>query len=493
LGCTHLNGNDEPGFINNEENSYHVVRGEYLDDTTVIDGFTINGGHADAVFPDQSGAGFLDPGSATISNCILRANWADGFGGAVYTNRHRNFENCIFAHNYAGGQGGGVYETSGGPAMTNCTFYANGAGLSAGAVRTTGGTVTSCIAWGNLPDQINGGHVYYSDIEGGWSGTGSDNIDSDPEFFDPDGPDDVPGTEDDDFRLYASSPCIEMGDTSVVIEPTDLAGNPRLLDADGDETADVDMGAYEFTCRRVDAPEPDPLVVDLGFGTRNRYLSFHPLDPDPQTGMRISVRSTTMTQNPDFTCTLDPGERWWLTEPVAVTESAGSDIPDPPPSLWTSVPTCSPYYGDWTPYDIVHAYGPAVFAGTVYDVQTIHELCDPGAGGTFDESHFSRPLTISTSAHGDVVGDCGVRPCSPPQGVADMDDVTAIVEKFQNEPIASQKARTDIAPDDFAGRIPNRKVDFVDIGAAVDAFMGFPYPFANPCDPENREDDLCSF
>ena len=41
-----LNGDDEPGFINNYENSYHVVTSDRVGPTAVLDGFTITGGMA---------------------------------------------------------------------------------------------------------------------------------------------------------------------------------------------------------------------------------------------------------------------------------------------------------------------------------------------------------------------------------------------------------------------------------------------------------------
>ncbi len=52
----------------------------------------------------------------------------------------------------------------------------------------------------------------------------------------------MPGTEDDDLRLLAASPCIEAGDPGLVIEfgETDLDGHPRVMGCR------VDMGAYEF-------------------------------------------------------------------------------------------------------------------------------------------------------------------------------------------------------------------------------------------------------
>jgi hypothetical protein len=85
-------------------------------------------------------------------------------------------------------RGGGMYyDGSPMPAVNQCTFAGNtGQG---GAVYVHSGSLMlhNCIVWGNQPDEIYvlGGSVgvTYSDIKGGWPGTG--NIDADPCFADP--------------------------------------------------------------------------------------------------------------------------------------------------------------------------------------------------------------------------------------------------------------------------------------------------------------------
>ena len=69
------------------------------------------------------------------------------------------------------------------------------------------------------------------------------NIDADPLFVDADGPDDIPGTEDDDLRLSAGSPCINTGDPDFVPEPdeTDIDGDARVIGPG------VDIGADEVS------------------------------------------------------------------------------------------------------------------------------------------------------------------------------------------------------------------------------------------------------
>ena len=100
------------------------------------------------------------------------------------------------------------------------------------------------------------------------------------------------------------------------------------------------------------------------------------------------------------------------------------------------------------------------------------------------ESSFSTPLELTTSLWGDVAdvfNGCTILPSgyqdcwAPPDGDADFDDITAVVDKFRNLPGALMKPRADLAP-----KAPDRLIDFVDIPWAVDAFRGLPYPFDGP-------------
>jgi len=94
------------------------------------------------------------------------------------------------------------------------------------------------------------------DAGSGWTGGGTGNIDADPLFVDADGPDDIPGTEDDDLRLLPGSPCIDAGDNTAV--PADTAD----LDGDGDTTEPVPLD-LDGNPRIMD----DPSTVDTGNGT----------------------------------------------------------------------------------------------------------------------------------------------------------------------------------------------------------------------------------
>ena len=107
-------------------------------------------------------------------------------------------------------------------------------------------TITNSIMWNSAlnlqsdPPCPTCFTVTYSDIEGGWTGTG--NIDADPLF--------VGGG---DYRLQVDSPGIDAG-TNIGVPDHDLDQNPRPQDGDGDGTATVDMGAYEFGLYRIYLP-----------------------------------------------------------------------------------------------------------------------------------------------------------------------------------------------------------------------------------------------
>jgi hypothetical protein len=225
-----------------------------------------------------------------------------------------------------------------------------------------------------------------------------------------------------------------------------------------------------YMCPWSDAPQPDPDVPDIGYGTKNRYLSFQGTNPG---GQPEAMRVRFADLPPPFDTY--NGQTMWVGEPFPVSEAAGN--PNVlPPNFTAARLQCEPHFMDWSSLGVVHVLGPEIVPNATYDIQAIQPDCAATMCFDMGEDVFSLPLTVSTSRWGDLVG---VAPIAgvwdPPQGVVDFVDLSALVDKFTNSPGAPSKTRTDLAYD-----TPDRKVDFVDISHAVGAFRGDPYPFAGP-------------
>jgi hypothetical protein len=181
-----LNGDDEPNFINNAENSYNVAHIIWTNGTTILDGFTIVSGDANnpGLFRTSRGGGLCNEGggdvtlkdctfisnrsfrgggvfiqystSSSIVNCVFANNSVqygaggscDGKGGGIYLNEVKNIliDNCFFYRNrliYAGGAAIGLYYSS--PTIINCRFVENSI-----SDRGYGGAIY-CFSFGGWP------------------------------------------------------------------------------------------------------------------------------------------------------------------------------------------------------------------------------------------------------------------------------------------------------------------------------------------------------
>jgi predicted outer membrane repeat protein len=212
------------------------------------------------------GAGVcITQGSLTLIDCLILGNSAASRGGGVYVGSDTAslaMINCVLSGNFAA-SGGGL-ATRGLTTVSGCAFSGNSASSSGGGIYNFRAfsdlAVVNSILWGNSDAggmdesaQIhvaNGTTTITSNCIQGWSTPGVDgNIDLDPQFVNALGGDGTAGTLDDDLRLLDVSPCIDAGDNAAVPPgvTADLDGKQRIIDGDGDGTADVDMGAYEFS------------------------------------------------------------------------------------------------------------------------------------------------------------------------------------------------------------------------------------------------------
>ena len=213
------------------------------------------------------GAIWNSEGQLTLVNCTLSGNRSDYSGGAVVNGWSGilNAVNCCLHANYAKVQAGAIDNGFGGKAtLWNCTLADNrqdgtlGAIVCGPALNQTASelTIANSILWDGGNEISNQGKsvitVGRTNIQGGWAGTG--NLNANPLFVLPAGLDGVAGTEDDNLRLGAGSPCAGRGDNALL--PGDFAdldgdGNlkeplPLDLDLQARVTGTaVDIGAYE--------------------------------------------------------------------------------------------------------------------------------------------------------------------------------------------------------------------------------------------------------
>ena len=164
-------------------------------------------------------------GDVTVTNSTFTGNTATSGGGISTNDSNTTISNCSFSVNYAFSLGGAAYfSVCNGcpqPVVNNSVFWGDDAmynGEGAGSYE---------IWLGGWADPV----MNYSNIQGGGF-AGIANIDADPLFIDADGPDDIPGTEDDNLRLSAGSPVIDAGDCTAVPVGvmTDRDGNARFVD-----------------------------------------------------------------------------------------------------------------------------------------------------------------------------------------------------------------------------------------------------------------------
>jgi len=226
------------------------------------------------------GAMYFGKGSAggwhcRISRSVFRENRSTKSGGAIGMYDYWDWNpvglevlQSVFWGNQTGGgtyRGGAISIASHGSGLyvVNSTFNTNKCGTTGGAIwlgnaavgpLRTQALVENSIVWGNSPAQ----NIAYEPANiisvsvrtsclteaGSWPSGG--NLNADPMFVDK-----VGGN----LRLQSGSPCIDRGNNYADYHPavpgyqllptTDLDGNWRIVDGNGDHVPIVDMGAYE--------------------------------------------------------------------------------------------------------------------------------------------------------------------------------------------------------------------------------------------------------
>jgi hypothetical protein len=124
------------GAAGDGDNAFHVVKGGGTDGTARLDGFTITGGHADGIFPNNSGAGiYVYHGKPALANLVVSANAASYLGGGMFNDGSSPAMTHVTFRSNTAPNGGGMYNLSASsPSLTNMVFNDNAASDLGGAM-----------------------------------------------------------------------------------------------------------------------------------------------------------------------------------------------------------------------------------------------------------------------------------------------------------------------------------------------------------------------
>lgn len=214
------------------------------------------------------GIGMNSAGTPLIARNVIRGNFADNLGGgigAINDSRPVVVDNLIHGNTSSTGGGIGVTVPSGaGGTWVNNTI-ADNVGQWSGSEIFTQGFVENLLFVNNIvrgssgPSAVNCDSAYTATpptftsndlfatvgtlLLGSCANAlaGGGNISADPKFL-------REGRRP-SYRLAAGSPAIDAGMPTSLAGSTDAAGRPRVVDGNGDGTAVIDLGAYEYKPR----------------------------------------------------------------------------------------------------------------------------------------------------------------------------------------------------------------------------------------------------
>ena len=188
-------------------------------------------------------------------------------------------------------------------------------------------------------------------------------------------------------------------------------------------------------------------------GVKNRYVSFYTDGFDVGTAVQVE-----MTESGYFPESV--GVLGWVGEPFEAPED---------PGVWVARVVSEPYFGDDWPA-VVHVGDCAIVPAATYRLRP-----------TPDGNSFGAPAVVFTIAPpepkhwADCVGSFQGDAWNSPDGVVNMDDVMAAVQKFIDDPNAPRLTWVDVD-----GEVPNVVLNFTDIFQIVQGFKSAPYPFRDP-------------
>ncbi len=250
-----------------------------------------------------TGGGIYNAGSSspTLTNVKIMGNKALISAGGVYnyTSCSPVLTNVLICKNTATDKyGGGIYNYGATVELNNVTISGNVAGTRGGGIYNAIDRSSSCIlknsiVWGNTAG--TGADIYvgngtttvnYSCYEEVYNKNSTftpdaNSITESPLFID---------AENEDYRIYGISPCVNTGNNSDNTETTDVRGKARI------QNSTIDMGAYEWT-DGIDAGCASQLVHmfrnDIGVGD---YCTIQNAIDASQDGDSIYIEAGTFTE-----------------------------------------------------------------------------------------------------------------------------------------------------------------------------------------------------
>lgn len=219
---------------------------------------------------------------------------------------------------------------------------------------------------------------------------------------------------------------------------------------------------------------------------KNRFISFNPNNPN----IPVAIRVTWIDQGcsvsewdclGDFDCPAGEScvitgsaQLGWLQEPI---DAATLPFSVAPVGTFVSLVGNDPVVVDWTGHDLVHIMGCHIAPVQRY---TLTATADPLS------NLFTPPLILETIIKpgikfwGDLVGRFDGLEWTVPNGLVNVDDVSAVIKFITLKPAPHVTAV------DLAGEVPNFIINAAELQFSLLSFNGIPYPpvpFANQGTP----------
>lgn len=141
-------------------NSYHVLITMGLGADSILDGFTVTAGQANAEYPDNNAAGmYNDNSNPTLAHLTFTGNFAQQGGGMRNYYSNPTMTDITFTGNYVTASGGGLANDYSAAVLTDVRFIGNHAGdLGGGLVEDFGtSTLTQVTFLNNTSENVGGG------------------------------------------------------------------------------------------------------------------------------------------------------------------------------------------------------------------------------------------------------------------------------------------------------------------------------------------------